>query len=265
VTGDASPRPAAARVGDGPRPVVLLHGFLGSHSNLGALARGLAGADPTLSVFALDLPGHGAAPPLPPDADLGTLARGVLDVARELARSAPLTLVGHSLGGRVALRAAALAPAAVAHVALLDITPSARQVSDDTDAAMQALARAPARAGTRDEIRAHFRAAGLSDELAEWLMMNLARDGDGVRWRIDRDVLMDLAGRTAREDLWPAVEGPHPYTRHCVRGARSRYVSDHDARRLEAAGCRVDTVEAGHWLHVERPAEVVALLRAQLA
>jgi esterase len=265
VTADAPRRLAGARVGDGSRPLVLLHGFLGSSRNLGGLARGLVGADPTLSVFALDLPGHGASPPLPPDADLGALARGVLDTARDLAGDAPLAIVGHSLGGRVALRVCLLDPAAVAHVALLDITPSARHVSNDTDAALQALARAPARAATRDVFREHFRAAGLSDELGEWLMMNLARDGDGFRWRIDRAALLSLVHRTSREDLWPAVEGPHAYTRHGVRGARSRYVSDDDARRLEAAGCPVDTVDAGHWLHVERPADVVALIRARLA
>ncbi|PYM24966.1 MAG: alpha/beta hydrolase, partial [Candidatus Rokuibacteriota bacterium] len=38
----------------------------------------------------------------------------------------------------------------------------------------------------------------------------------------------------------------------------SEYVSDADVRRLEAAGCRVDTIEgAGHFLHVDRPEELL--------
>jgi pimeloyl-ACP methyl ester carboxylesterase len=36
------------------------------------------------------------------------------------------------------------------------------------------------------------------------------------------------------------------------------YVPEADARRLQAAGARVDTIEgAGHFLHVERPAELL--------
>jgi pimeloyl-ACP methyl ester carboxylesterase len=265
VSAATSSRLAATRVGNGPRPLVLLHGFLGSGRNLGALARGLTIADPSLSVFALDLPGHGASPPLPPDADLGTLARNVLGTARDLAGTTPLAIIGHSLGGRVALRACLLEPDAIRVVGLLDITPSARHVSDDTESALQALESAPARAGTREAFRQHFRDAGLSSEMAEWLMLNLERDAEGLHWRIERAALRALAARTSREDLWPAIEGPHPYARHCARGARSRYVSDDDARRLVAAGSSVDTVDAGHWLHVERTAEVVSLVRGWLA
>src|SRR5207249_3540074 len=156
----------------GPHAVVLLHGLLGSARNLGTLARGLASADPGLSVFALDLPGHGASPPLAPGADLAAMARDVLATARALAPGAPVALMGHSLGGRVALAAGRLEPAALAHVALLDITPSPRVVSGDMAAAMAALVSAPER-GTREAFREHFRTVGLSPELTEWLLMNL--------------------------------------------------------------------------------------------
>jgi pimeloyl-ACP methyl ester carboxylesterase len=43
-----------------------------------------------------------------------------------------------------------------------------------------------------------------------------------------------------------------------VRGGLSNYVSDADCRRLEAAGARVDTIDgAGHFVHVDRPAETL--------
>ena len=46
---------AHTRVGEGPRAVVLVHGFLGSARNLGTLARGLAEFLSDRTVFALDL------------------------------------------------------------------------------------------------------------------------------------------------------------------------------------------------------------------
>ena len=109
---------AHTRVGAGPCTVFLLHGFLGSARNLATLARGLAQRRPDVSVIALDLTGHGESPPLPPRPDVALIARDVLDTARALAPAAPWTLLGHSLGGRVALRAALVAPAALAHLTL---------------------------------------------------------------------------------------------------------------------------------------------------
>jgi esterase len=248
---------AAQRTGAGPRPVVLLHGFLGSARNLGGLARGLAGRDPTLSVVSFDLPGHGSSPPLTAGADLGALAQAVLDAVRALALAGPVPIVGHSLGGRVALRAGARAPEAVAHVTLLDISPAGRPPHEDTAAIVDALVRAPATAASREAFRGWFRAAGVSEPIADWLLLNCDADGATYRWRIDRAALAALHPRITSEDLWPIVDAPRPWRLACVRGARSSYVPDADARRLEASGCPVATVDAGHFLHAERPAEVV--------
>jgi pimeloyl-ACP methyl ester carboxylesterase len=256
---------AHVRTGRGPRALLLLHGFLGSARNLASLARGLAERDASLSVFALDLTGHGASPSLPEEADTATLARDVLATARALDMPLPVRIVGHSLGGRAALRAGLVEPAALAHITLLDIAPSPIKPGGDTAAVVAALVRAPDVARSRDELRMFFRDAGLAGEVTDWLLLNLAREGDLVRWRIDRAALAALHARIAGEDLWPAVEGPRPYSVHCVRGALSPYVDEGDARRLTAAGGVVDTVAgAGHFLHVDKPSETLERVLAGL-
>ncbi len=256
---------AASRpVADG-RLLLLLHGFLGSARNLGTLAHRLAQADARLAVRAVDLPGHGAGPPLPPGADTATLARAVLDGLGAPGASGRLLLVGHSLGGRVALRLAGLAPAAVGHVTLLDVSPSPLSTQGDVSRVLAALAAAPARAASREPFRSHLRSAGLAEPVVEWLLLNLEPDDAGVRWRIDRPALAALHARIAGEDLWPLVEGPRAWTLNCVRGGASPYVGGDDARRLETAGCSVATVPgAGHFLHAERPDEVARLVLAGL-
>jgi esterase len=248
---------AASSTGRSPRSLVVLHGFLGSSRNVATLARELSERDPSLTVVALDLRGHGASPPLPTGADTRTLAHDVLATASRLGLPRPLRLVGHSLGGRVALRACLLEPSAVAHVTLLDITPSPIGDHGETTRVVTALVGAPEAGASREVFRAHFRNVGLSPELTEWLLLNLVRDGESYRWRVDRAALAAFHPRITEEDLWPAVEGQRRYSLHCVRGGLSAYVSNEDARRLEAAGCPVDTVDgAGHFLHVERPAQV---------
>jgi pimeloyl-ACP methyl ester carboxylesterase len=117
------------------------------------------------------------------------------------------------------------------------------------------------RSSTRGEARARLVADGLPDALAEWLVLNLEPAAGGYRWRIDRDALAELHTRIAREDLWPAVEGHRPYAVRCVRGGESRYVAEADARRLEAAGCPVVTIEGGdHFVHAVKPRETAAAI-----
>ncbi|AKU93234.1 alpha/beta fold hydrolase [Vulgatibacter incomptus] len=102
---------------------------------------------------------------------------------------------------------------------------------------------------------------GLSPSLADWLLMNLIHTDDGYRWRFDRFALDRLHKRVNAADLWPAVEAEDAPRLRCIRGADSTYVTDEDLRRMEAAGCPVDTLQdAGHFVHVDQLEALVAAL-----
>jgi pimeloyl-ACP methyl ester carboxylesterase len=94
--------------GTGP-PVVLLHGLTGAASNFAELAPLLARR---ARVLIPELPGHGGSTPLPAAPSLDPYAERVRLVAEHEAML-PAVLVGHSLGGLVALRLAMRHPAAV--------------------------------------------------------------------------------------------------------------------------------------------------------
>lgn len=104
-----------------PRPAfLLLHGWGCDRADMTTLSEALARSGP---VAALDLPGHGTR--------TGSRATGITDLARAALTDAvrtfgpgsgPVVLVGHSLGGAVALEAAVRAPNAVAAVVMLDST-----------------------------------------------------------------------------------------------------------------------------------------------
>ena len=121
---------------------------------------------------------------------------------------------------------------------------------------------APAEAPSRRHLREHLVAAGVEPGTADWLVMNVRVEGGRAVWTFDRQALGRLEEVTSSVDLWDVVERGEVPVR-CVRGIRSRYVSDADVRRLEAAGCPVVTLESGHELHVEAPDALLdALTRA---
>jgi esterase len=255
-------RLAAYRLGTGARGTVLLHGFLGSGRNLRPLAQRFSQGDPGRTVLVPDLRGHGASPALPDGATLATLARDVLETARLEGLTGPLSLVGHSLGGRVALAAAGLAPDQVRDLVLLDIAPGPLHGSrSDNRSVIDALLSAPAEAPTRRALRDHLLAAGLDQETADWLVMNARTEGDRCRWSLDRQALDQLGERTGAEDVWEVVERRAVPIR-CVRGDRSECVSEEDAVRFGAAGCTVITLPGSHELHVDAPETLLAVLLA---
>jgi len=241
--------------GEGRHPIVLVHGSRLHAHVWNDFSRRFRDR---YHVIAVDQPGHGESAWCAPDEyRLDALYRDLRAVveARGLER---YTLIGHSLGGRVALRAALLQPSTLTHVTLLDVTPAPGPPGGDTASIVDALTAAPDAGRTRDEFRTWFRRAGLAPEITDWLLLNVVSVGDVYRWRLDRAALAALYPRIGAEDLWPAVEGQRAYGVHVVRGEKSDYVSEDDVLRLQAAGCRVDTVAgAGHFLHVERPRELL--------
>lgn len=254
------------QVGEGSVGTVLLHGFLGSGRNLRSLASAWSAADPRRRFLLPDLTGHGLSPALPEGATLQTVAQDVLESAREAGLQGPLHLVGHSLGGRVALLASALPGAEVARVDLLDIAPGPIPVAmSESSGVLERLLEAPAQAADRKAMRAVLMERGLSAPLTDWLLMNLVADpaGGGVRWRFDREALARLHARVNSQDLWHLVERPSPPrpAMGCIRGGRAAYVTEADLRRLEAAGVAVATLpEAGHFVHVDAQDALLAWL-----
>ncbi len=241
------------RMGEGARPTVLLHGFLGQAKNLRTIAQRWSDRDPSRTFLLLDLPGHGPdGPPLRDDMDLRAMGRDVLSRAREAGLEGPLDLVGHSLGGRVSLAASLAEPEAVARVSILDITPSPIPTEEaESHSVLQRLRQAPDGVADRRELRDFLLGTKLSVGLTDWLMMNVDERDGRYHWRFDREALQRLHLRVNPEDLWAAIERPGAKVQ-CVRGGRSKYVSDEDVARMERAGCPVITIPGvGHFLHVE--------------
>lgn len=245
--------------GEGP-PLVMLHGLLGSARNFGTLQRHLAQAR---RVIALDLRNHGDSPH-EQRMDYAAMAADVAETLEALG-ALPAMVMGHSMGGKVAMRLALSAPQAVARLLVSDIAPVAYPPSHGVLVeALEGLRLEPSL--SRGEADAALSQAIPEAGVRAFLLQNL-RPGSPASWRVG---LAQLAAALPAITGWEDLPGDAPYAGRClvVAGARSAYITAEGraafARRFPSA--RFVTVkEAGHWVHADNPAGFLAVLEAFLA
>jgi esterase len=232
--------------GEGPATVVLLHGLFGSGDNLGALARALAADHRVVSV---DLRNHGRSP----HSATMTLAELANDVAalldaRALERA---DVIGHSLGGKVAMQLALSEPARVRRLVCADIAP-VRYAPHHAEifAGLQAvdLASLQQRSDADAILARHV------DQLPvrQFLLKSLYRDDRGFHWRFDLPALIANYGEVLAAPQGEPFDGETLF----IKGGLSDYLlPEHEAQVRELfPHFRVKVIEGtGHWLHGEKP------------
>lgn len=251
---------AVTDLGSGP-PLLFLHGLLGRARNWLTAGRSLAD---THAVRLVDLRNHGASP----WSDEAGYAAMAGDVARliEAAGAGPVTLVGHSMGGKVAMTLALTRPELLRRLIVVDIAPVRYQSGyDRLIRAMLAADLAPGR--RRSDVDGEL-ASTISDKaMRAFLIQNLdTRDGRLV-WQPNLSIL--LAAMPEIMDFPNELQaGRYGGPVRCLRGETSDYVRPEGAAALQRLfpAASVTTVPgAGHWPHAERPDAFLPLLRAALS
>lgn len=256
------PLPAARRLH-------VLHGIYGRGRNWGAVARHLATRRPDWVSVLLDLRHHGASPRTPPP---HTVEAAAADVVSSAARRGEAidAILGHSFGGKVALRVAAARPATLRQVWVIDATPAPGTAGGDAWRLLQVVRALPPRFASREAAIAAITAAGFTPALAAWMTTNLARDGDGYAWALDLDAMEAFLDDFFRTDLWATIEEPpEGLMIHVVKATGSGALTPEACGRIETAGRRhgrvqLHRVSGGHWIHTDNPQGIIALLAREL-
>ena len=231
-------------------PVILLHGLFGSGDNLNQLAQELAHHHQVLS---LDLRNHGRSPH-DPLMSYPLMAQDVVETMNHL-EIGKADIIGHSMGGKVAMQLALQHGKKVNRLIVVDIAPVTYRAShhavfralDKLNQQLPIINRKAADALLEDEID--------SPELRQFLLKNLMMDdeSEGLVWRFGYSAI-----RQQYPQLLKAPSGPLPYTGDTlfIRGGDSEFIQpDHRLATLHAfpnAQLR-EIPGAGHWVHVEKP------------
>ena len=242
-------------LGDGP-PVVVLHGLFGSGRNWRGVAAALAAQHRVLCV---DLRNHGRSP----WAASMTYAEMAADV-RALIRSEGLdrpAVIGHSMGGKVAMTLALESPESVGRLVVVDIAPVSYgdRLTPYVDAMLSLQPGAGAdRAGLARQMLDRIPDASV----VGFLMQNLTVRDDHFDWRLN---LAAIGAAVPGLCDFPPELAAHRFLgpTTLITGSLSDHVSPVALAAFAEPFPQLRAVEiegAGHWVHADRKTEFVAAL-----
>ena len=169
--------------GEAGEPVVILHGLLGSARNWASIGKELAG---THRVFALDLRNHGRSP-WAATMSFDDMASDVAALIEGRGLGA-VALIGHSLGGKVAMRLALTRPELARRLLVVDVAPVA--YANTFGPFVEAMRRVDlAAVQRRADADLQLQAAVPDAVLRNFLLQNLVKTDAGFVWRVNLEAL----------------------------------------------------------------------------
>lgn len=264
--------PATSLVGspDAPRLGFVLHGALGSAQNWRGFSRRLADALPNWGFVLVDLRHHGGSRPAPPPSTLSACVADLDRLAARLGRRVD-AVIGHSLGGKVALAALrdGRDPPAQAWAldSLLGAEPEAQWRQREVVRVLTVVRELAPPFAKREDAVAALMARGFVAGFARWLAASLARGADGsYSWALEVDGIEELLADYFRQDFWPFLAETRTRSEvHVVVAAESHERSPELRQRLDVLPPAAQVTshllaDAGHWLHVDNPDGLLALM-----
>lgn len=228
--------------------LIFVHGLFGSSSNWGKIIKEF---EADYKVIVVDLRNHGRSFH---SSDVSYRAQ-VTDVVALMDDLDILsaTIIGHSMGGKVAMLLALIYPERVDRLVIADIAPVTYSdrfsdiISGMLDVDLAAL-------NDRQEADGQLAHWIPESPIRGYLMQNLVRGGHQWDWRINLDALSgnidDLMGFPV--DPGSSWSGPAIF----IHGGLSPYMDDegwHETQKLFPAARRLTIPEAGHWIYSEHP------------
>lgn len=228
-------------------PLVLIHGLFGSYDNLGVIARALQSH---FQIINLDVRNHGRSA----HADSMSYPELAADVIQTLDQLGfgQVAVLGHSMGGKIAMQLALSWPERVSKLILADISPVPNHPRHQH--ILQGLT-AVAEAGLQQRSQADQLLSQYIAELGvrQFLLKSLYKAEHSLQWRFN---LAALKAQYAHILQAPEANNCYPGPTLFIKGGDSDYIqASHQSeilRLFPAASAKI-IQGTGHWLHAEKP------------
>lgn len=233
-------------------PLIILHGLFGSLDNWQYLAK--RWAEMGFQVFSIDQRNHGKSPHISNQPhDYPTLAHDLHDFMAHHELDSAI-IIGHSMGGKVAMQFGHFYPNMVKQLIVVDMAPRVYKGGhEDVFEAIESLDLT--QVNSRNQIHLHLASHQLEEGVIQFLLKNITRNTEGhFSWKMNFPTLKkDYQAILENIEEAPFVpEFPTLF----VYGKASNYVNPKDVETYKTffPNLKLEGIEgAGHWVHAENP------------
>lgn len=238
------------------KPVLILHGLFGRKRNWQAIQKRLSD---DFHIVAADMRNHGESP-WSDEMSYPAMAEDLGQLIRDIGKG-PAIVVGHSMGGKAAMALALSDPDLVGGLMVIDIAPIPYDHSYQPY--IEAMRGVPLKELERRSQAEEFMTGAIPDPgIRAFLLQNLGQDDSGLSWQVNLDAIEkdmpDILDFPAH--LGEPYEGPSLF----LRGGKSDFVEDSHIPLIEnlfPMAEVADVPDAGHWVHAEKPEDVIRSIR----
>ncbi|CAE7895431.1 ABHD11 [Symbiodinium sp. KB8] len=244
---------------------------MGSATNFNSLSKNPA-VWPARQTCTMSLRNHGSSPNTSEPMTIQSLAADVALTLEKQLGQGPVHVVGHSLGGKVAMVLALEHPHLVEKLVVADIAPAnystaSPQWSEVVQVCEIVASIDPSGFQNRADCSAALADKGLGKDKTALIMQNLLpRPEGGYAWRVNGPVILESLPLLAQFPDYPrGTEGPPALF---IAGGKSSYIAPEHHAEIERLFPDVKHAvipHAGHWVHAEAPMEFIGLVRDFLA
>ncbi|MBY0427044.1 MAG: alpha/beta fold hydrolase [Cytophagales bacterium] len=237
------------------QPLIILHGLFGSGDNWQSIAKNLS---EHYTVYLVDARNHGRSP----QSDLFNYSSMANDLSAFISEQEIVNpiIVGHSMGGKTAMKYAVRTKNPIKGLVIVDIAPRYyKPHHQQYIAGLMAI--------NLDTLTSRSEAEQIMEnhvtEISErqFLLKNLYRTDEGkFAWRFNLDVIASQIDNIGEElsDSY-TTEIPTLF----IKGENSNYIQDKDTEQIKHIFTHSEIVSipgAGHWVHAEKPTEFLSAL-----
>jgi len=238
------------KLGNG-KPLFILHGLFGSSDNWQTLGKKFA---ENFTVYFIDLRNHGRSPHSA-EHTYALMSDDLLELMND-EKLDKVILLGHSMGGKVAMHFAVTHPERVEKMVVVDISPKQYPIVNKDIA--DALAKVDLNKVTsRKEVEAIISQDIQEPGTIQFLLKNLYwDDNEKLAWRFNLETLKNSLANVAEQT--PVPPNPLLIPVLFVKGEKANYIFSADMELIHTmfSNARIVTIPAaGHWVHADKPVE----------